>query len=71
VDVEPVGGAAIVVDDLIDGVLEARLVLSVDLLVSNAQLSLIFLCPLPPIRSRSDESYVLQGQVIEAALEFA
>jgi len=60
VNIEPIGGAVVEEDGLIDNVLEARLVLSKDLLIGNTQLSLILFSFLLLVSSRSNDDQMLQ-----------
>jgi len=60
VNIEPIGGAVVEEDDLIDGVLEAHLVLSKDLLIGNTQLGLILFSLFLPVSSRSNGGQMLQ-----------
>jgi len=49
VNIKPVGKAAIIEDSLIDDILEARLILSKNLIIGNAQLGLVLFGFLLPI----------------------
>ncbi|QCE12690.1 hypothetical protein DEO72_LG10g3938 [Vigna unguiculata] len=70
-DVEPIGRTPVVEDNLVDDVLEACFVLSVNLLIGNAQLGFILFSLLPPVLNRSNGSQMLQGQIVKTALELA
>jgi len=50
-NIEPIGGAAVEENGLINGVLEAHLILSKDLLIGDAQLGLVLFGFRMPIRS--------------------
>jgi len=50
VNIEPIGGAAVEEDGLIDEILKTRLILGENLLISDAKLGLIFLSLFLPVR---------------------